>query len=348
MIDRDGAEKSKWLLALCGVGVCCCFLLYGVVQEQIYSLRSDDGEKMSSTLFLLLTQTISNSVAAKIGMQLQKLNVLPICVKRWFDSASNSERGTGEDKRDINYKNIAITACMSVLAMSASNESLRYVSYPTQSLAKSCKLVPIMIMGLLVEKRSYTLKQYIGVSLITMGIIAFNLCEVQNKTNQADTLYGMFLLLLSLAMDGLVGAYQGMLTTNDSNHLHFRKPTALETMYLMNVFSSLYVLPVAMVSGQIRTGLDFLWKSPQMWRLLALFNGAAAAGQFFIFLTITQFSPLICATITTSRKFITILLSVFSFGHVLTLAQWSAILIVFTGLFIELGAKRQATQSLLK
>ena len=35
-----------------------------------------------------------------------------------------------------------------MLAMASSNEALRYVSYPTQVLGKSCKMVPVMAGGI--------------------------------------------------------------------------------------------------------------------------------------------------------------------------------------------------------
>ena len=38
---------------------------------------------------------------------------------------------------------------MAMLAMASSNEALRYVSYPTQVLGKSCKMVPVMAGGVL-------------------------------------------------------------------------------------------------------------------------------------------------------------------------------------------------------
>lgn len=52
------------------------------------------------------------------------------------------------------------------------------------------------------------------------------------------------------------------------------------------------------------------------------FSLAAACGQFFIYYTITTFNPLACATITTTRKFFTIVFSVVTFGHSISLKQW--------------------------
>jgi hypothetical protein len=57
VLYRDGEDKSKLLLAICGGGICTCYLLYGMVQEHLYKFKSPEtGEKMSCTLFLLLLQ----------------------------------------------------------------------------------------------------------------------------------------------------------------------------------------------------------------------------------------------------------------------------------------------------
>jgi len=227
-------------------------------------------------------------------------------------------------------------------AMFASNDALRFLSYPIQSLGKSCKIIPVMIMGVMVERRTFTRQQCIGAFLITLGVIYINFSEINGKSRPEErsaTLYGVSLLLFSLICDGLVGACQGIINASDPNK--FFKPDALETMYLMNSFASLFILPPAVISGQLFDGVKYLYHSPAMLKLLTAFNVCASLGQFFVFLTITEFSPLICTTITTSRKFITILLSVFRFGHKLSSLQWLAVFVVFFGLFLELCSKRQ-------
>jgi UDP-galactose transporter B1 len=65
------------------------------------------------------------------------------------------------------------------------------------------------------------------------------------------------------------------------------------------------------------------------------FSVASALGQFFIFLTVSDFGPLPCSIITTTRKFFTVLGSVILFGNTLLPRQWFATAIVFTGLFLD-------------
>jgi UDP-galactose transporter B1 len=200
-----------------------------------------------------------------------------------------------------------------------------------------------MVMGILIERRTYTKHQFLGAGVITAGILAFNFSELhrtdaKEKDSGDDTLYGITLLLASIALDGVVGAFQGLLNASDPTKYH--RPDALETMFLMNGYYVLYLFPLTLLSGQLYSGFHYMYAAPEMVQLVILFNLSSAAGQFFIFLTITEFSPLVCTTITTSRKFCSILLSVFRFGHILTSVQWVAISSVFFGLFLELCSKR--------
>merc|ERR1711990_1042816 len=66
--------------------------------------------------------------------------------------------------------------------------------------------------------------------------------------------------------------------------------------------------------------------------LLAL---ASALGQFFIFMTVSDFGPLPCSIITTTRKFFTVLASVIFFGDSLVTRQWIGTVFVFAGIFLD-------------
>ena len=253
------------------------------------------------------------------------------------------------------------------VATVSSNESLRYVSYPTAVLAKSSKLIPVMLVGLLFEHNAYSTREWIGAALITGGIFTFNLSQMRsdeysNKKND-NSMYGLLLLALSLCMDGLLALCQNRMknmscsTTKKNSVDHsYCTPTALETMFWTNAYSLLFILPISIWSGQFLNGilhiqLSFNSSSSISTSLileLALLNMAAAGGQIFIFLTINHFSPLICATITTTRKFCTLLLSVSKFGHIFTTFQWTSIFIVFGGLYLEIATKISKGEPVIK
>jgi UDP-galactose transporter B1 len=78
--------------------------------------------------------------------------------------------------------------------------------------------------------------------------------------------------------------------------------------------------------------IEYLMQHPETRQTLMLFSLTSAIGQVFIFLTIKTFDSLILSTITTTRKFFTIVVSVLVHGHVLSLGQWTAVALVFLGL----------------
>jgi UDP-galactose transporter B1 len=273
--------------------------------------------------------------------------------------------------------------------MTASNEALTYVSYPTAVLAKSSKLIPTMLVGFFLERKSFFIQEWCSAALITAGITIFNLSRlstheaVAGEEEDSDSVFGIFLLIFSLGMDGLLASFQGRLKKNNKNG-KYRLPSALDCMFWVNAYAIIFMLPLSIWTGQFSNGIKLFRNSqitppmePQKtvgrvilnlfrrrkrdritiatpneslalaWTILCL-NMTAAAGQIFIFFTIQLFSPLMCTTITTTRKFFTILLSVFNFGHHFTRVQWSAIVMVFGGLYLAIVSKVSNTKNTIK
>uniref|UniRef100_A0A7S2I893 UDP-galactose transporter n=1 Tax=Helicotheca tamesis TaxID=374047 RepID=A0A7S2I893_9STRA len=214
-----------------------------------------------------------------------------------------------------------------------------------------------MIMGYFVEKKAYSLKEWLGASLITAGIIIFNLSRMSASKGDekgGDSVFGLALLAFSLFMDGLLSSCQGIMKENGksgNNQQQYRCPSAMEMMLFTNLYAAIFIAPLSVYSGQFSNGIDIITKSTSnptdnelsAIQLIALLNGSAAAGQVFVFLTIHHFSSLVCTTITTTRKFFTILLSVRNFGHVFSAVQWCSIFMVFGGLYFEIVSKNIGT-----
>ena len=232
-----------------------------------------------------------------------------------------------------------IASCCYFAAMTATNEAIFYASYPSATLAKSCKLIPTMFVGYFFEHHRYSTEEVLGVVLISVGIVVFNLSRIysQQRDDSRDSPYGIFLLILSLVIDGFTNSFQSMLK-NKSNK--YRIPSTLETMYWTNLYALFLFFPAALISNQWVNGMALLQFDPNIVFILIQLNALAMLGQIFVFLTIQHFSPLMCTTITTIRKFFTILVSVYKFGHVFSKIQWYSIAMVFSGLFLEIREKK--------
>lgn len=355
-------QKSPLLLILCSFGITSCYLWYGTVQEHLFKINPRETED-SITLFLLATGTLSSFLVAFFGENIGEKTL----TKKLGNSKASIEGR-------LNHPLLLVTSITYLSAMAASNESLHYVSYPTCVLAKSSKLIPTMVVGWLVDQfrgqhgiggnKSHSIMEWIGAACITMGIISFQYTQLQKqqsshhegKERKGDSPYGLALLGLSLFMDGFLGACQSALkrksdikstSSTVTGHALCRPPSAMETMLYINLYATLLLLPASYYAGQFQHGMKMFLQaadgSNDIPALLLKLNISASLGQVFIFLTIHHFSPLICTTITTTRKFFTILLSVYKFGHVLDLTQWCSIALVFGGLYLEIAAKMAGT-----
>lgn len=67
----------------------------------------------------------------------------------------------------------AIGSFTYLAAMVSSNMALQHVNYPTQVIGKSCKPIPVMILGVLIGRKSYPLTKYLFVLMIVIGVGIF-------------------------------------------------------------------------------------------------------------------------------------------------------------------------------
>ena len=195
-------ERHRNVLRLIFVasGICFSFWFYGFLQEKLIT-----KSRLGAT-FILLIQTIVNVLVAKVWQSIEgETSSIP---------SSKSKRTMG-----LNHPLLFATSSCYVFAMVGSNESLRFVPYPVAVLAKSCKLIPTMVMGSLIERRQYSIQQWMAAICISSGIALFNHSRIpqsqarSSSTSDEDNEYwkGMVLLCISLGMDGFLGAFQGTL-----------------------------------------------------------------------------------------------------------------------------------------
>ncbi|VDL66824.1 unnamed protein product [Nippostrongylus brasiliensis] len=212
-------------------------------------------------------------------------------------------------------------------AMICSNQALQYLPYPTQVLAKSCKPIPVLVFGVLFAGKKYSWRKYIFIIMIVLGVAMFLYKDKKSSTEKQIGI-GEILLLLSLTMDGTTTSIQD--TINKSY-----KRSTLSMMFYMNFFSTIYLMIGLFVTGELFAFISFVQRYPYVLSDLCLVAASSCGGQYFIFKTISEFSPLTCSVITTTRKLFTIIISVVFMNHPLLERQKWATFIVFSGLIMD-------------
>ena len=72
----------------------------------------------------------------------------------------------GEDQTKWSY--YAVSSFTYLAAMVTSNKALMWVNYPTQVVGKSCKPIPVMILGVVIGRKRYPLLKYLFVLMIVL------------------------------------------------------------------------------------------------------------------------------------------------------------------------------------
>mmetsp|Transcript_6907 Transcript_6907/g.10874 ORF Transcript_6907/g.10874 Transcript_6907/m.10874 type:complete len:325 (+) Transcript_6907:35-1009(+) len=309
----EAAWSRVFMLAQCISGVYVSFMLHAFYQEKLYvHPYSGDGKKFDSTTFLLLCQSVfSTAFAAAV-----------------FFMRPGSHQLSGVPM--LSYLKLSMAQSS---ASFCSYQALRYVTYPTQVIVKSCKMVPVMVVSTIIAKKRYNLRQYISVAGISGGIIMFMIGKSKSKSGlSTNNPFGILLSCISLSLDGFTGGYQDKL--KESHH-----PSANELALFMNLNSIPLLLIASIFTGHGKQGLQYCMENPLVLRDISLMCLFFSIGQHFIFKTVTNFGSLACTMMTTTRKFVTILLSVVWYGHALRQLQWAGVGLVFAALSLELYAK---------
>jgi len=323
LAERLGPEGQVLVSA---AGIYSCYLYYGVLQERIYRPDPVTGDRFGATLFLLTVQCLFN-----FGLGALALAVAggPGTTKPALEAAQRSPLPF----RHSGVTWLAFISLSYMSAMGCSNQSLQFVSYPFQALAKSCKMVPVMLGNVLLGGKRYSALEYLVVLLITGGVVLFQLANSKKSFSEGNTWWGMALLFGSLALDGFTSSNQKLFSDE------FR-PSGHYMMMHMNLWSLFFLLPLLALTGEGQAGLEYVLAHTGLMWDIALFGLCSALGQQFIFFCVVGPGPLVCTTITTTRKFFTVLLSVLWFpDNKLSNLQWVAVGSVFAGLMLELWQK---------
>ncbi|WWC67105.1 uncharacterized protein I206_101012 [Kwoniella pini CBS 10737] len=244
--------------------------------------------------------------------------------------------------------------------------ALRHISYPTMVLGKSCKLIPVLLLNVLLYRRKFSPHKYLVVILVTIGISLFMLLAESGKKKKAgnDSAWGLWLLGINLFIDGLTNS------TQDQIFSTCRSFSGQQMMFFMSFFTQLLLLPalilpipsnplsfishlpspisstisstpIIFAKPEILNSISFIITHPDCLLPILAYALLGGLGQLFIFETIQHFGSLTLVMVTVTRKLFTMLLSVVVFEHTLTKGQWIGVGVVFGGIGVEAAMKRR-------
>ncbi|CAF3979506.1 unnamed protein product [Rotaria sp. Silwood2] len=90
--------------------------------------------------------------------------------------------------------------------MGLSIHSVGYLNYPTQLMFKCCKLIPVLIGGIIIQKKKFNRYDVAATFCMSIGLIFFTLAD--SKVQPNFDAYGVVVISLALVADAIIGNYQ--------------------------------------------------------------------------------------------------------------------------------------------
>jgi len=303
-IALDSLPKAAQFLVCCG-GVFLFYLIYGYVQEWIFRT----GMKPFGW-YLTLVQFAFYSVFGIVETSFKK-----------------------DKTRKIPLKTYSFLAFLTVATMGLSNTSLNYLNYPTQVIFKCCKLIPVMIGGILIQGKTYRLIDFLACVCMSVGLILFTLADstVQPEFNHT----GVVLISLALCADAVIGNVQ-------EKAMKAHKSSNTEVVLYSYGIGFVYILIGLIFSGGLWPAFKFCTQNPvQAYGLAFIFSISGYLGITFVLALIRAFGALLAVTVTTGRKAVTMVLSFIFFAKPFTIHYvWSGF-IVLLGIFLNVYSKNE-------
>jgi adenosine 3'-phospho 5'-phosphosulfate transporter B2 len=317
-------QASKFGFCFCGLQA--SYLTWGYMQELIMTTQFEPTDKVPSGLFPSAAFCVfSNRFLAVI------VAIIAVRIKHGSVFGNNIAPLW------------AFTPCALSNTMSSWSQyaSLKYVSFPMQTVFKSSKIIPVMMMGKFLKGTSYPLGQYVEAFLITVGVAIFSIASKSSDRESATEMIGLVFLLMYICFDSFTSQWQDKVYTQYGR----ANVDPYQMMLGVNVSAICITTAGLIITGDFPIVWEFLVANPVALRYNIITAITSASGQLCIFYTIKEFGPIVFTVIMTTRQMFSICISSVVFGHTISSKAFVGAALVFSVIFYQIRRKYDARMS---
>merc|ERR1719168_97492 len=179
------------------------------------SLSTGSEDKFKDAEFLVFCNRIAGLVIGRIGMEM-----------------------TGPHDNFAPPFSFSFCSMSNILSAWFQYEALKFITFPMQVLAKSCKVMFTMLMGVAIDNKSFSKLEYANALLIALGLAVFKYGQDSGPaTDDSLTaryfLIGVTLIVGYICSDSFTSNWQARI-------FRLHKITALQMMMGVNMFSAAF------------------------------------------------------------------------------------------------------------
>ncbi|PAA56396.1 hypothetical protein BOX15_Mlig016087g2 [Macrostomum lignano] len=339
--QQHQSYSLRWCLHLtaCFLGLQAAYLTWGLLQERMTTFDYN-GERFRDSQFLVF---VNRALGGLLALPLMLLAPLTSGATRKSSQTKASDRMT-DGKQSPPAFEYVYSSVSNILSSWCQYEALVYVTFPTQVLAKASKIIPVMLMGRLVSRKSYRVDEYFTAGLISGGTALFLLSSPEvaeapssptstatNPTSATqqqwmNAVSGATLLAGYLMFDAFTSSWQSKLFAS-------YRSGPIQMLAGSSLASCLATVTAQLQQGSLVSALGFAYRQPLFASHLGLLALCSTLGQLVIFHTIDSFGPVTFTIIMTVRQGFAILISSVVYQHRLSGNAWCGVGVVFAGCF---------------
>ena len=355
-ILTPGVRATGHFILVAGA-VLVSLTVYGVLQERVMTIPYERrawtvdgvpaGEKTGFAAwrrvlrdtFAVSDQALTNDASeGRSTRDIFSSSMFLVFVNRWMALVisgllatatgwgSETPAGGSKDYAAVSFSNLVATVCQ--------YEVLKYLTFSVSTLAKTMKVVPVMIWGQVLGQKKFSKREYLEALLVTFGCFVFVSnrgwrSAVQkryegeyNDTNtEWVTNIGFIILGVYFVFDGFTSTFQQKMYRQDG-------VTVTAQVFFTSFFTTIFAFVWLLVTAQLAPSIRFVMEHTAIGLDMLLLNVASTVAQFSIAYTIKSYSAVVLASVMTFRQFISVLISCYLFSSPLNGVQWFGILLI--------------------
>eukprot|EP01112_Ceratiomyxa_fruticulosa_P011334 TRINITY_DN3068_c0_g1_i1.p1 TRINITY_DN3068_c0_g1~~TRINITY_DN3068_c0_g1_i1.p1 ORF type:complete len:334 (-),score=25.91 TRINITY_DN3068_c0_g1_i1:57-1058(-) len=235
---------------------------------------------------------------------------------------------------------------VTVVARGFGNWAFQYMTFALKVLFMSSKPVVVIIVGVLFMGKRYPLKDYISTIMMLLGLLVFSIEDSRHSSNSSS--YGVIIMTIAQVFDALKSEYQEQaLRILDHAKQQDRSQANISSEALVSLWGSLIgtiiTLIITIFMGQLLPGIDYLISNPIILPLLFvqyLLSYIASVALLSVIILTDAFTS---SVVTTVRKGVSVVLSLFIFGNSINFQHVIACITFFAGVALNMYTKKEKT-----
>lgn len=307
-------------VAFCFVGLQASYLTWGYMQELIMTTVFVPTEhvptgKFPSAAFCVFSNRFLAVIVGAIACKLK--------------------HGAVYANNNAPLWSFAPCAMSNTLSSWSQYASLKYVAFPVQTVFKSSKIIPVMVMGKFLKGTSYPFGQYVEAFLITLGVAIFSLSSKTSTHDNSTQIIGLIYMLMYICCDSFTSQWQDKIYQQHGRN----NVDQYQMMLSVNTWAIAMTVAGLIITGDFPVVYEFLSANPTALKYNIITAITSATGQLFIFYTIKEFGPIVFTIIMTTRQLFSITISCILFDHVISWVSNLGAALVFSVIFYQIRRK---------